>query len=191
MIRRCTVPTEKSYARYGGRGIMVCERWRRFENFVEDMGERPKGTTLERKDNDGNYEPDNCKWATRAEQMRNMRVNRHLTANGKTMIVRDWSHERNLPPNTILNRLNRKWTVDEALGFVQRKGHAFLPKGWTKLAKQAGLRHGLVHSRVVYLGWSFEKAISTPPVWEQSQYRKRGSARIPSATRKALGVRAL
>jgi hypothetical protein len=71
MLTRCTNPNDVAYARYGGRGIAVCERWLRFENFLADMGERPPGTTIDRKENDGNYEPSNCRWADRATQNRN------------------------------------------------------------------------------------------------------------------------
>ena len=68
MKQRCRDPGDTSYARYGGRGITFCERWLDFNNFLQDMGERPDGLTLDRLDNDGNYEPSNCRWATRKQQ---------------------------------------------------------------------------------------------------------------------------
>lgn len=80
MQSRCYNIKNKSFADYGGRGIRVCERWAKFENFVADMGERPTGKTINRKDNDGNYEPGNCKWATAVEQARNRRRRRAVCA---------------------------------------------------------------------------------------------------------------
>lgn len=75
MLSRCYHPSNVSYADYGGRGISVCERWHLFDNFLADMGERPEGKTLDRyPNNDGNYEPGNCRWATRKEQNANRRT---------------------------------------------------------------------------------------------------------------------
>ena len=71
MLERCDNPNAPNYYRYGGRGISVCERWRKFENFFSDMGERPLGTTIGRRDNDGNYGTDNCSWEGPLEQQRN------------------------------------------------------------------------------------------------------------------------
>jgi hypothetical protein len=101
MIQRCTNPNSPVYSFYGGRGISVCQRWRRFDNFLMDMGERPKGKTLDRKNNQGNYEPENCRWITMWEQCRNFRRNVWITVGNETMILQDWAdklgvHEENL-----------------------------------------------------------------------------------------------
>lgn len=74
MLQRCTNPRVTGYANYGGRGIRVNPRWETFENFLADMGERPNGLTLDRINNDGNYEPGNCRWATRLQQVHNRRT---------------------------------------------------------------------------------------------------------------------
>lgn len=92
--QRCLNLSNKAYPDYGGRGIKVCGRWLNFENFLADMGNCPtQKHCIERINNDGNYEPFNCRWATRREQMLNTRRTKMLTACGKTMCMKDWGRE--------------------------------------------------------------------------------------------------
>ena len=94
MKDRCYNPKCDRYSRYGGRGLIVCQEWlNSFENFLKYMGKCPKGWTLERKDFDGNYEPENCVWATWQDQVRNKSTNVYLEYGGKRMIMADWSRE--------------------------------------------------------------------------------------------------
>lgn len=115
MLRRCSDKNHNSYHNYGGRGIKVCTRWKQFENFLSDMGERPNGMTLDRKDVDGDYCVENCKWASPTEQGFNMRKNRMITYRGKTQTVAQWARELNINDGTIRARLSRDWTDQQAL----------------------------------------------------------------------------
>lgn len=116
MRQRCTNPSHKQYADYGGRGINVCDEWDSFAAFYADMGSRPSGKhTIERIDNSRGYYPDNCEWATRSQQLRNTRRNRLITFNGKTMCMADWAIELGLHYKTLQNRINRGWTLERAL----------------------------------------------------------------------------
>jgi hypothetical protein len=105
MLHRCLNPKDKRWEQYGGRGIKVCERWLVFQNFLADMGERPVGMTLDRKDNDGDYTPDNCRWATRAEQNSNRTNTRLVTLNGETKTVAQWASVFGLKYHTMYKRL--------------------------------------------------------------------------------------
>lgn len=123
MRKRVNNPSDPSYKRYGGRGITICERWQNsFINFLADMGPRPKSLTLERIDNDGPYSPDNCKWDTRANQVRNCRNNVWLTYQGETLCITDWSRRYAFNVTTARQRLRRGWTIEEV--FTGRRLHA-------------------------------------------------------------------
>lgn len=117
MRRRCSDPEVKSYPDYGGRGIKVCERWKAFAAFYEDMGQRPSPKhELDRyPDNNGNYEPGNVRWALRAEQVKNKRNNRVLTALGKTQTLMEWARELGVSHTAILYRLRAGWSVEAAV----------------------------------------------------------------------------
>lgn len=115
MKARCLNPKNARYEGYGGRGITICDRWLKFENFREDMGEPPEGLSLERRDNDAGYSKDNCYWATRAEQQANLRTNVRLTYQGKTQHVAAWAREVGLAEITLVTRLRRGWPVERAL----------------------------------------------------------------------------
>lgn len=107
MISRCSNKAKRNYHDYGGRGIRVCARWQSFENFLEDMGPRPDGMTIDRKDNNGNYEPGNCRWATRKEQANNTRRSRLITLGDITLTAVQWSEKLQIRPGTIRQRLHR------------------------------------------------------------------------------------
>ena len=116
MKRRCLDAKNCNYANYGGRGIKFCERWKKFENFLADMGERPPGTTLDRIDHDGHYIPENCRWADQATQHRNTRLNVHLTYGGRTQCLAAWADELGIRRNTLQKRIANGWSVYSALG---------------------------------------------------------------------------
>lgn len=122
MLDRCYLETARNYPWYGGRGVGVCERWRRgengltgFEAFFEDMGPRAKGLSLDRIDVDSDYGPSNCRWATWAEQARNKRNNRLITARGETKPISDWAAEIGVDQAVIANRIDRGWPVETAV----------------------------------------------------------------------------
>ncbi len=121
MIQRCTNTKNKNWADYGGRGITVCDRWRHdFAVFLADMGLRPaRGYELDRIDNDGNYEPGNCQWATRTEQNNNKRSNTLLAWEGRVQTLQQWADEVGVSSSLLCQRIGRLgWPLGEALGFV-------------------------------------------------------------------------
>jgi hypothetical protein len=113
MRNRCLNPNNKDFAHYGGRGIRVCERWTSFENFVADMGVRPVGMTIERDRNDGDYEPGNCRWASRAEQCQNTRRASYLTHEGRTQSLSQWAREIGVSRSALGARIKRGWPISQ------------------------------------------------------------------------------
>jgi len=107
MKERCNNPNQSCYKHYGGRGIKVCEKWRKFEGFLQDMGERPPGKTIDRINNDGDYCPENCRWITNEQQQKNTQKTILVTINNETLCVKDWCKKFKLEYGTILARIHR------------------------------------------------------------------------------------
>lgn len=117
MKDRCHNPNSQSFLHYGQRGIAVCDRWMEsFEAFFDDMGECPRGMSLDRfPNNDGNYEPENCRWATPPQQNRNTRRTRFVTWNGETLCIADWATRTGIHKATLRARLESGWSIEAAL----------------------------------------------------------------------------
>lgn len=116
MTARCTRTTHRFYDYYGGRGIKVCDRWKEsFSAFYKDMGAKPVGTSLDRIDNDGNYEPGNVEWRTAKQQNNNTRRNRFITYKGKTMTISEWADHRGIKYITLYQRITKNWPLSKAL----------------------------------------------------------------------------
>jgi len=125
MIARCENPKSDQYKNYGGRGIKVCARWRKsFENFLKDMGERPKGLTLDRKYVEGNYTRKNCRWATQKEQANNKRNNVVLEFDGKRLTISEWAGRMGCGVTALRARLEDGWSVEKTLSTPIKKYRA-------------------------------------------------------------------
>lgn len=120
--RRCLKRNFRLYARYGGRGITMCDRWvDSFPNFLADMGQRPSPDhSIERKDNSGPYSPDNCIWATRSEQARNRRSSRRITIGGETRLLCEWAEISGINSTLIGWRVKVGWPEHKLLSTPRR-----------------------------------------------------------------------
>jgi hypothetical protein len=157
MKRRCNNPLDEAYGIYGGRGITVCDRWQdSFANFFADMGKRPsRKHSLDRKDNDLGYTPDNCRWATPEQQNNNRRQNRLITLNGKTQTLTVWANELGLPPNLVFARIDNGWSAERSLTTPVRRSTL------AKYSRESGLSATALRYRLEK-GWTLEKAINSP-----------------------------
>ena len=115
MRDRCSNPNRADFHRYGGRGVSVCQRWEKFENFYADMGEPPTGTSLDRIDNDKGYSKKNCRWATRKEQVYNSTRIKYVVIKGVSKPLQVWLKESGIKRDTYYRRVRKGFTEQEAL----------------------------------------------------------------------------
>lgn len=173
MKRRCYNPNVRAYRWYGGRGIKVCQRWKEnFALFLEDLGRRPPGGEIERRDNDGDYGPDNCFWSTRKAQMNNTSANHRVTVSGQTKTIAEWAELTNIPSPRIYARiLKLGMSPEQALRPHKLRGdgsgkpqQTYTHRGKTmtlgEWAVEIGLSYATLWGRIFTLGWSIEKALS-------------------------------
>lgn len=162
---RCYNKKSTSYNNYGGRGIAVCDRWlKSFNNFLKDMGKRPSNKhSIERKDNNSDYCPDNCHWATMAEQSNNKRNNRKITINGITKNMNQWASDHGLTSSIIFYRLKAGLTgcaliaPSKRLGTVTFNGETNTYAGWSK---KTGIKSSTIAMRITKYKWPIEKALT-------------------------------
>lgn len=171
MIERCTRVTHKRYALYGGRGIYVCDRWKKFENFYADMGDRPAGRSLDRINNDGPYSPENCAWRTPREQAINSRNAHKITLDGETLALCEWADRLGIPAKTLSNRITKYgWAPERALRTphrAPRKNRVILThNGETHPIEVWAARCGLTPDALrlrLHKGWTVADVLTTPP----------------------------
>lgn len=162
MHDRCRNPNNLKWHRYGGRGIKVCERWKDFALFVKDMGERPDDTTLDRRDNDGDYTPENCRWATTQEQAENQEKTVWITYNGETKTLIGWEKVTGIKRTTLLYRLRAGWTPEQLLKTAVNTNYTFRNKSQTVVewANELGINVATLRQRLTK--WSVDKAFTMP-----------------------------
>lgn len=170
MKGRCLNPNLKAYGRYGGAGIGIDDpRWFKFENFYADMGDPPTDQhTLDRILNHQGYSKLNCRWATRKEQQRNRTINHFLTLNGEPKTIGEWSEILNLPDTTIHSRLSAGYSDEDALKTKTLARQNLIPfedeiKTLAEWAILKNIPYEALRQRISYLGWTIERALTTPP----------------------------
>ncbi len=161
---RCYNKKRPEYKNYGGRGIKVCERWlESFENFLLDMGPRPDGMSIDRKDNDGDYSPENCQWSTRTDQANNKRNNHKITIDGITKNRAEWAKEYGISSSAILLRersgLSGRDLIkpSKRIGTVTFNGKTKTYEEWSKVT---GIKPSTIAMRINTYKWPIEKALT-------------------------------
>lgn len=150
---------------YAKRGITVCKRWLKFENFLNDMGEAPKGMSLDRINNNKGYSKRNCRWATRKEQARNTRSNRMLTFAGQTLCLAEMAEKWGIKPQTLNTRLREGWSLKKALTAPIKEKRILTYKGKRKTVAQWSVACGISPCAIngrLKSGWTTKEALETP-----------------------------
>lgn len=169
MKDRCTNPNCEQFNDYGGRGITFCDRWLKFENFLADMGHKPKRHTLERIDVDKGYEPTNCCWATMRQQANNKRNTVRITHNGLTQTISAWAEQLGIPRTTINLRYHKGLPPEQVLA-PKREIEKVMFKGrrmtWPEVAKESGIAYVTLRHRIRQ-GLPLHKAIQKDRITPQ------------------------
>lgn len=177
MKRRCEDADNHAFASYGGRGVTICERWSRSViDFATDVGEPPSPAhTLDRRDNDGPYSPENCFWATPTEQANNKRTNHRLTHDGETLTVAQWARRARLPYRTLYSRILRGWSVADAIETPLIDQHtAITYDGHTRTLREWADALGLPFNTLAYrvhAGWPLADAFSSGAIRRRDMNR--------------------
>ena len=164
MKGRCLNPNATGYKNYGGRGIKVCRRWMVFKNFIDDMGEKPNGLSLDRINTNGNYSPKNCRWANIFEQNRNKRNVKIIEFDGKKMTIKEWAKLYNIPYVRLWDRLsNLKWNIKKALttplkGTISHNGKTMTTREW---CEHLNISMEVLHGRL-FKKWTIDRVLSGP-----------------------------
>ena len=186
-IQRCTNPNTVNYQDYGGRGITICNRWRHsFANFLADMGPCPPKMTIDRINNDGNYEPGNCRWADRKTQARNHRRNRRVTAFGERKTVADWADDPRclITAKSIIVRLNKGMTPEEAIASPPEDWYGQAEHLAAELAKEKE-EHESTRAKFRELQADLDRIRADNPYWEVQLRRANQHADAMTAERDA------
>jgi len=168
MRARCYNERREQYRNYGARGISICTEWDVFENFLRDMGERPSNTSLDRIDVDGNYQKNNCRWASQKQQCRNKRNNVLVTFEGVKLPLAEVAERVGMPYGRFYNRIVRfGWSVEKAATQAKPKEHGLITYEGEKitvkeLSRRIGVPYPRLWARIFICGWSVEDAVQKP-----------------------------
>ena len=168
MKARCQAPSYKNKGCYQKKGIKVCERWNSYENFIEDMGRCPDGYSLDRIDNNGDYCPENCRWASWEEQAKNRgKFNKIFTYKGKTQCLKDWAKELKIKYVTLCMRIKRnpKASFEEIISFVDPRAEKIMWENALYTREELCNKYNIPLKNFydrTHKGWPLEKILLTP-----------------------------